>query len=193
MSKSDPIKSIKSVNIRSITIKRRLLMSPTTVKTFQSFLEGTIGDEVLIISTNIGMEIYYYGSNDCGDFIKNHALLYIFKHIDTSKLKFRNSIDSEEVLKKFTDTIVTFAQYPQLFLAYAKKFIRLKENNTDSKFVIPMLNAFFEDTIKELAASGKMPHYEKIQREKMKSQKSVHHEHIIEALISEVLLKKHRN
>ncbi len=193
MSINEIIENIKSVNIRSTDIKRRLLMSSFTADTFQSFLKDSIGDEVLIINTNIGMEVYYYSTTDYSNFIKENALLYILKHIDAKKLKFRNSIDKEEVQKSFTEAIITFAQYPQLFLAYTKKFIRLRDKNAQSQYVMPILNTFFENTMKLLAETGKVPHSEKIQKAKNKSQKSDYNQSIIDDLISEILLKKHSN
>ncbi|WP_299256039.1 hypothetical protein [uncultured Aquimarina sp.] len=168
-------------------------MSSFTADTFQSFLKDSIGDEVLIINTNIGMEVYYYSTTDYSNFIKENALLYILKHIDAKKLKFRNSIDKEEVQKSFTEAIITFAQYPQLFLAYTKKFIRLRDKNAQSQYVMPILNTFFENTMKLLAETGKVPHSEKIQKAKNKSQKSDYNQSIIDDLISEILLKKHSN
>ncbi|WP_159092121.1 hypothetical protein [Aquimarina sp. Aq107] len=168
-------------------------MSSLTVSTFQSFLKDSIGDEVLIINTNVGMEIYYYSVNDYGNFIKESALLYTLKHIDNTKLKFRNSVTSEEVKKNFTEAIITFAKYPQMFLAYAKKFIRLRNTNTGSEYVMPILDDFFEDAMRLLAETGKVPHYEKIQKAKNKPQELDANQKVIYDLISEILLKKHRN
>ncbi|MFD2564046.1 hypothetical protein [Aquimarina rubra] len=168
-------------------------MSSTTADTFQSFLKDSIGDEVLIINTNIGMEVYYCSNTDYSNFIKESALLYILKHIDITKLKFRNSVDKEAVQKSFAEAIITFAQYPQLFLAYAKKFLRLRDNNTQSQYVMPILNTFFENTMQLLAETGKFPHYDKIQKAKNKSQKLDSNQKVIDDLISEILLKKHRN
>ncbi|SEL21397.1 hypothetical protein SAMN04487910_2038 [Aquimarina amphilecti] len=187
------IQHIKSVNIRSTDIKRRLLMSSLTVVTFESFLKDSIGDEVLIINTNVGMEIYYHSENDYGNFIKESTLLYTLKHIDNTKLKFRSSVNSDEVKKNFIEAIITFAKYPQMFLAYTKKFIHLRDTNTKSEYVMPILDGFFEDAMGLLAETGKVPHYEKIQKAKNKSQKLDANQKVIYDLISEILLKKHRN
>jgi len=187
------IENIKSVNIRSIGIRKGLLMSSSTVKAFQAFLKDSIGDEVLIINTNVGMEIYYCSDTDYSNFIKESALLYTVKHIDHTKLKFRNSDNPEDVRKNFIEAILTFAQYPQLFLAYTKKFMRLRDHNIQSKFVMPMLNGYFEDTIRLLSEKGKVPHFEKIKRAKNKSQKLDATQKIMGTLISEILSKNRRN
>ncbi len=168
-------------------------MSFTTVAIFESFLKENIGDEVVVINTNIGMEVYYYSNNDYSTFIKESVLLYTIKHIDQSKLRFKNNFDEQAVCQSFCEALLTFAQYPQIFLAYTKKFIHLKQNNTTSKHVIPILNGFFEEVFEFLTEAGKIPHQERIERAKNKSQKSDLDNAVIKSLISEILLKKHYN
>ncbi|WP_109301528.1 hypothetical protein [Aquimarina sp. AU474] len=193
MSIDKELYSIKSVNIRSTDIKRRLLMSFTTVAIFESFLKENIGNEVVVINTNIGMEVYYYSNNDYSTFIRESVLLYTIKHIDQAKLKFKNNFNEEEVCKSFCEALLTFAQYPQIFLAYTKKFLRLQETNTSSKYVIPILNGFFEEVFEFLTEAGKIPHQKKIERAKNRRQDSNSENMIINDLISEILLKKHHN
>ncbi len=184
---------IKSVNIRSVDIKRRLLMSLSMVAVFESFLKENIGDEVLVVNTNIGMEVYYYSENDYSTFIRESVLLYTLKQVDQSKLKFRNNLSKQEVYQSFCEALMTFAQYPQIFLAYVKKFIHIKRKNESSKHVIPILSGFFEEVLKVLTETNKMPHYEKIRRVKNKSQKPDPEKLVVQDLISEILLKKHYN
>ncbi len=189
----EDIASIKSVNIRSIDIKKRLLMSSNMVSVFESFLKETIGVEVLVVNTNIGMEVYYYSQNNYNAFIKESVLLYTIKNLDQSKLKFRNNLNREQVYQSFCEALMTFAQYPQIFLAYTKKFIHLKEKNESSQFVVPILTSFFDEVLGFLSETGKMPHFEKVKRVKNKPQKPDPNQMVIKDLISEVLLKKHYN
>ncbi len=163
------------------------------VAIFESFLKESIGNEVLVINTNIGMEVYYFSNNDYSTFIRESILLYTLTQIDHKKLKFKNNQNREEVYQSFCQALITFSQYPQIFLAYAKKFIHLKEKNKSSTFVIPILNSFFEEVLKVLLKTGKIPHYEKIKKAKNKAQKPDFDKSIIENLISEILLKKHSN
>ncbi|MBG6133021.1 hypothetical protein IWQ47_004257 [Aquimarina sp. EL_43] len=193
MNSNKDIESIKSVNIRSIDFKRQLLMSSAMVAVFESFLKESIGNEVLVINTNIGMEVYYFSNNDYSTFIRESILLYTLTQIDHKRLKFKNNQNREEVYQSFCQALITFSQYPQIFLAYAKKFIHLKAKNKSSRFVIPILNSFFEEVLKVLSKTGKVPHYEKIKKAKNKSHKSDLDKSIIENLISEILLKKHSN
>ncbi len=193
MNNTNDIEGIKSVNIRSTDIRRRLLMSTSMVVVFESFLKQNIGNEVLIVNTNIGMEIYYHSQSDYSTFIKESVLMYTLKDLDHSKLEFKYHLNREEVYQSFCQALMTFAQYPQIFLAYTKKFIHLKEKNKSSRFVIPVLNDFFEEVLNFLTKTGKIPHFEKIKKARSKSQKPDINKMIIKDLISEILLKKHYN
>jgi len=185
--------SIKSVNIRSTDIKRRLLMSSASIDVFEVFLKETIGDEVLVVNTNIGMEVYYYSENDYSNFIKENIVSYILKGLDRSKLKFRSNLNRETVYQSFCESLMTFAQYPQLFLAYSKKFIHIKRRNESSIHVIPILSGFFEEVLKVLSKTNKMPHYEKIKKVRSDIQKPDPEKNVIKDLISEILMKEHYN
>ncbi len=193
MNKNKDIGGIKSVNIRSVDIKRQALMSSSAVQVFESFLKENIGSEVLVVNTNIGIGIYYYSKNDYSTFIRESVLLYTTTYIDQKKLKFRNSLNRRDVYQSFCEALVTFSQYPQTFLAYAKKFIYLKEKNKTSRFVVPILTGFFEEVLKVLDKTGKVPHYEKIERVKSKFQKPNTDNKVIKELITQILLKKHHN
>lgn len=193
MNNNKEIESIKSVNIRGVGISKRLLMSSSMVAVFESFLKETIGQEVLVVNTNIGMEVYYYSKKDYSTFIKETILLYVLTQINPETLKFKNNLSKTEVYNSFCEALLTFSQYPQTFLAYTKKFIHLKQKNESSRFVIPILNGFFEEVLMVIEKTGKMPHYKKIQDAKNKSQKSDPDKIIIKNLISEILLKRHSN
>lgn len=193
MNKDNGNEDIKSVNIRAVGIERRLLMSSSMVLIFQSFLRESIGNEVVVVNTNIGMEVYYYSENDFSNFIRESILLYTLKHIESDQLKFRNHLNRDEVYRSFFEALITFTQYPQIFLAYSKKFIHLQQQNSSGRYVMPILNSFFEETLTVLAETSKIPHYEKIMMAQKKSQKSKTDHNVIQELIAEILLKKHSN
>ncbi len=160
------------------------------VAVFESFLKESIVNEVVVINTNIGMEVYYFSNNDYSTLIRESILLYTLTQIDHKRLKFKNNQNREEVYQSFCQALITFSQYPLIFLAYTKKFIHFKEKNKSSRFVIPILNSFFEEVLKVLMKAGKIPYYKKIKSVEHKSNLD---KNSIENLISEILLKKHLN
>ncbi len=163
------------------------------VSIFQSFLRESIGQEVLVVNTNIGMEVYYYSKNDYSKFIKESVLLYTLSQIDQKKLRFKNHLSKEEVYRSFCEALFTFSKYPQIFLAYSKKFIHLKRNNESSKYVIPILNSFFVEMLEVLNKTGKMPHFDKIDKAQKQNQIPDRDQKVIKDLVSEILMKKHYN
>ncbi len=193
MNAHNETQSIKSVIIRSTDTKRCLLMSSRMADAFQTFLKQHIENEVIVINTNIGVEIYYYSAYNYSTLIKNTSSKYIQKHIDTSKLKFRNSLKKEEIHKDICDALLEFVNYPQLFLAYVKKFIYFREKNNTSNFLMPFINNSFEEGLQLIATTKKTPHYDKIKGIKKKFQKLEISNDLMKNLISETLLTKHCN
>ncbi|MBP2832553.1 hypothetical protein J8281_10190 [Aquimarina sp. U1-2] len=193
MNLPENIVAIKSVTIRSIAINRRLLISSSEVQTFESFLKDTIKDEVLVVNTNIGIEVYYHSSNDYGNFIKESVLLYTLKRVDPAKLKFRNNNNRSKVYQSFYEALLTFAKYPQLFLAYTKKFIHIKNKHSASTYIIPVLTSFFEEVLRILEDTDNLPHSEKIKSANDKLHRTRLDKSLIKSLISEILLKSRYN
>lgn len=183
---------IKSVNIRSTRLKRQLLMSPSKVDDFQSFLKENIGSEVLVVNTNVGMEIYYYNQKDCSQFIKESLLIHTINSLDSSKLKFRINSTEEEVFKCFKESLISFAKYPRLFLAYIKKFLYLQRKNAASTKLVPTLRSYFEKVYHKLKEDRSLPYFENI--EKARSNIDVSKQNnLIQQLINEILMKRHYN
>ncbi len=185
-------KNIKSVNIRSIALKRKLLIAPHKIKVLQSYLRDKIEEEVIIVNTNLGIEIYYYSNNDYYNFIKESSLLYLDKDADISKLKYRFYDTKSDVYESFCESLNTFVKYPQIFLAYAKKFTKLNIEYQDSRYIMPVLNSFFEEILATIEKTGKIPHENKLVNRK-KSQRSILGNHIIRKLIVEILSSEHKN
>lgn len=66
---------LKSVFISSKNYKLSLLISNSEVATLADFLEITIGTKVLILNTNLGIEIYYQSDLDYTNIITHTFLL----------------------------------------------------------------------------------------------------------------------
>ncbi|WP_010522910.1 hypothetical protein [Aquimarina agarivorans] len=153
---TDKLTNLKSVTVKTSGFKKSLLLSPNVSYKFLQFLKDTIGKEVVLINTNIGVQIFYYSAKNYSKFIKESMLLYTIKLNDSIKLKFTFQLTGIHVRKQFKDTVYTFSQYPRLFLAYSKKFLNVKNENKSSKMVMPFLNAFFDKTLASIIKKNGM-------------------------------------
>jgi len=153
---------LKSVTIRFKKRQNRLLISKNTIPLFETFLKESIGEEVVVINTNIGLGIYYASKKNCSDIIKQSVILYTLKRNDLSELDFLYDLNLETLKINFSRALFTFASYPQLFLAYVKKFVHLRKQHVNSAVVMPQLNDLYELALKELYQQGKLPFAEKI-------------------------------
>jgi len=153
---------LKSVTIRFKKRQNRLLISKNSIPHFETFLKDSIGEEVVIINTNIGLGIYYASKKDCSDIIKQSVILYTLKRNDINELDFLYDLNLETLKINFSRAFFTFSAYPQLFLAYVKKFVHLRKQHANSKVVMPQLDNLYELALKELYQQGKLPFAEKI-------------------------------
>ncbi len=155
---------LKSVSIRSKHNTRRLLMTSSSVAAFQSFLRTHIGDEVLVVSTNIGMEVFYLSEHDCSALIERAIADYMIeKDVVNENLRFKNNQDSIVVYQSFSYAIQVFANYPQVFLAYSKKFLHLLKENKTQIQLVATLSLFYHVALENLKASGNVPHLQRIE------------------------------
>ncbi|TYP76059.1 hypothetical protein [Aquimarina intermedia] len=188
------IKPIKSVRVTLVSNShRRLLLQNAGVLRLEDFLSDSIDDEVIIISTNFGLEIYYYTTVDYFDFISEAVKFYCLKKTNIDDLRFENNNEEHLVYQAFCDALLTFSQYPQIFLAYSKKFVRIKELHSNSKYIIPILDRYFEDVLKYLELNRVLPHSDKLMKIRQKKSQESDSYHVIKALILEILSKKHSN
>ncbi|WP_130284775.1 hypothetical protein [Aquimarina brevivitae] len=167
-------------------------MSASKADDFETFLRESIGTEVLVVNSNMGMEVYYYSFKDCSKFIKDTLLIYTINSLDSSKLRFRSNTNEDEVFKCFEEALSSFSQYPQLFLGYVKKFLYLQQKNADSIYLVPILNEYFEKVYTSLSHKNQLPHLEKIEKARSNITKAKDKD-LIQNLIAEILKKSHYN
>lgn len=158
----DASKLLKSVSIRFKKRQKKLLITKDKMALFNTFLKESIGNEVVVINTNIGLGVYYASSKDHSSSIKKSVLLYALKHHNLDELTFLYDLNYDTLKINFSNAFFTFAKYPQLFLAYVKKFVHLRNQNVDSKIVMPHLNNLYELAIRELHQKNKLPFTNKI-------------------------------
>ena len=167
-------------------------MSPSKVDDFQNFLKENLKFEILVVNTNVGMEIYYYSKKDCSEFIRESLLIHTIKTLDSSKLKFRINSSEQEVFQCFEEALTSFAKYPRLFLAYVKKFLYLQRANSESLYLVPILRGYFEKVYEKLKRDTSLPYFDSIEKARSAHKASIEDD-LIKKLVSEILMKRHYN
>ncbi|MFO7672753.1 MAG: hypothetical protein R6V74_03505 [Lutibacter sp.] len=123
---------LKSVFISSKKHKLSLLISSKEVTALSDFLEITINEKVLILNTNLGIEIYYHSDIDYSNLI-THSFLLIASKQGNQTTEYR---------------IAPFRTFPELKNGLQQMLIRLNSMplafNCYSKSIIHQLNKNYE-------------------------------------------------
>lgn len=140
---------LKILNISGKGFKKELLISSKEVSTLHIFLKGIINDKVMIINTNVGLDVYYHSSICYKDLIVNSFLLLTTcggKSINDFYIKSLNSkSDIEHETNRFFDKLI---KNPLLFKSYSKSlFNQLKINYKHNSELIDELLALWQTKI----------------------------------------------
>lgn len=143
---------LKIVNISSKNFKKQLLVSSKEVETLYSFLKDLVKGEVMIINTNIGLDVYYHSPVVYDDLIVNTFLL-----LSTSKGKALEDFHvkslnyHEEIEIEITRLFGKLFKNPLLFKSYTKSlFNQLKINYSRNPALIDELIELWRRKIYEM-------------------------------------------
>ncbi len=142
---------LKILNISGKGFKKQLLISSKEVSTLHVFLKEIINDSVMIINTNVGLDVYYHSSLCYKDLIVNAFLLLTTckgKSMDDFHIKSLNSeSDIENETNRFFEKLI---KNPLLFKSYTKSlFNQLKINYSNNVELIDELLALWQNKILE--------------------------------------------
>jgi len=143
---------LKIVNISSKNFKKQLLVSSKEVLILYSFLKDLFPGEVMIINTNIGLDVYYYSPLVYDDLIVNKFLLLstskgkTFEDFHVKSLNYREEIEVET--KRLFEKLF---KNPLLFKNYTKSlFNQLKINYNRNSGLIDELIELWRSKIYEM-------------------------------------------
>ncbi len=152
---------MKNTNLRYITIsskkiKKHLLITHKEVNILHSFIQNTTNSEVLILNTNLGIEIYYLSTIDCGVLVKNSFLLLTNKR-KTSENDYRifmyNSIN--DIKAEIQTSLLRISAMPLSFKCYSKNlFNQLKLIHINNEQIILELFKILEDVLASIYVNG---------------------------------------
>ncbi len=111
---------LKYLHVNEKQHKKELLISHKQVHMLKKFLTELIRDEVLIINTNLGLEIYYQSSNDCTNIIKEVLAIIVSEKCDANECFQFISFQNENEIQCFIDDAIEQVAETPLFLSYTK-------------------------------------------------------------------------
>ncbi|MGJ5641992.1 hypothetical protein [Formosa sp. S-31] len=120
---SDQVK-FRAVFIYSKGSKRQLLLSYKEIENLTTFIRNTIKQEVTIINTNMGLDIYYLSSVDMRDFIcKAFGLFHAIHGSSEHNFKIISLESSLEIKQYLYHAYLHWVKMPLLLTSYIKSFV----------------------------------------------------------------------
>jgi hypothetical protein len=142
---------LKILNISGKGFKKELLISSKEVITLNIFLKGIINDKVMIINTNVGLDVYYHSLICFKDLIVNAFLLLATskgKSMDDFHIK--SLISEAEINNETNRFFEKLIKNPLLCKSYTKSlFNQLKTNYTNNSELIDELLNLWQHKILE--------------------------------------------
>ncbi len=139
--------------------QQKLMVHSSVAKALQQFLSEACQNNVLVINTERALDVYHFESCKCSELVKDAFLIRSGKD---EGFYFKDFVNEQEVVLQFEQTLTQLAKYPKLFLAYGRRLaFRIKRERINQQIVWKLID-HFEETIKKLEATGKMPHIRKI-------------------------------
>jgi hypothetical protein len=126
---------LKCVFISSKKYKFSLLISNNEVSALSDFLEITINTKVLILNTNLGIEIYYNSDIDFTNLITHSFLLIVSKRgSDSSEFRISPFRAFPELKNGMQQMLFRLNSMPLAFNCYSKSIMHQLDKNYNEKY-----------------------------------------------------------
>ena len=154
---------LHSLRLRSRNYAAKRLLQPDREIAFLNSLKRALGENVYLISTGLGLDIYYLAETKKTGFILEHLHLF-YRNSDQKRIKMLKMEErsGRDVLHFFDTAIEDLSQHPQLFLSCCKKMIsEFKTFGLDSS-LNKLLHQNFTAQLNRLSRDERLPHAGKI-------------------------------
>lgn len=156
------INLLHSLRLRNKNYAAKRLLRPAEQLAFLNALKRALGENVYLISTGLGLDIYYLAKTKKTDFILSHLYLCHPMAAQEKNILILEERTGQDVLNFFDTAVESLAQHPQLFLSCCKKLIAdFKTNGVDTK-LSKMLFQTFTLQLNRLSNANRLPHALKI-------------------------------
>ncbi|MEM6720532.1 MAG: hypothetical protein AAF611_14490 [Bacteroidota bacterium] len=116
--------SLHYLHINEKHHKKQLIISHQQVIILKNFLTELIKSEVLVINTNLGLELYYESIYDCTQLIKDTFAIVACKKCNTEDRYRFIAFQNEEELQHFMNVSMQKLAKMPLFSSYTKSMLQ---------------------------------------------------------------------
>jgi uncharacterized protein (DUF2249 family) len=140
---------LRTVSISNKSLKKELLISSNQVNSLNMFLKDIMKNDVMIISTNIGLDVYYYAPISYHEIIFNTFLLIANCNNKSSKDYFVKVLNSEVEIKHATQYFFEkLLKNPLLLKSYAKSMsFQINSKSKENASIIKELLALWKEVL----------------------------------------------
>lgn len=187
--------SLKYLHINEKHHKKQLIVSHQQVIILKNFLTELMKSEVLVINTNLGLEIYYESSYDCTQIIKDTFAIVACKKCKTEDRYRFFSFKSEVEIQHFMNVSMQKLAKMPLFSSYTKSLLgQLNAQFETNRKLIGRLLEIWNEVSNNMRYKGL--DLRKIQSFRDNFQTIYIHNvenDVLKTLLIEMLEKKHQN
>ena len=160
----ESLSQLHSIRFRKPGLRSKSVLNPEQEKKFSRFLINALGPDVFVLSTGLGLDVYYTHKQDCSEFIIKNLWLFQDSEEQPEKAIISEINEGRDVLNYFGTVVNTLVDYPLLFVSCCKKFMK-RYNQTQHKTRLHiLLYSSFEFHLQDLITDDKIPHLAKIKK-----------------------------
>ncbi len=140
---------LKLVSIRSTGHKKQLLLGHLQQEAFGSFLKPLINNHLMVINTNLGLDVYYHSIIDQHKLIADTFLLFVAEnHVSDNDFHFK-VINRISDLKNETRLLfLKLVEMPLFFKSYSKSlFYQMGLNYESNQHILNELFAIWQEQL----------------------------------------------
>ena len=161
---ADPLDQLHSIRFRKPGLGSKSVLNPDQEKDFSRFLINALGSDVFVISTGLGLDVYYSHQQDCSAFITKNLWLFQETEIKGDIVIVSEENHGRDVLDYFGTVVNTLVDYPLLLLSCCKKFMRQYQATPHKSRLHLLLYSAFQFHMQALITDAKIPYLEKIKK-----------------------------
>lgn len=145
---------LKYLHVNEKKDTERLLISSKQVLLLKKLLKDLIQNEILVINTHLGLEIYYESSDDYTDIIKNILTLVMSEKRDANVCFEVLSLQSEREIQCTIGMSVVQAAEEPIFPKYMKSMLdQVNLQQKSNRKIIKKLSRIWSETTHDLCKS----------------------------------------